>query len=404
MRVRVLGAGVVGLACTDELVRRGHEVEVVDPAPGGGASYAAAGMLAPTAEVWHGEEALLDLGLRSLALWPFAARRWGVALRPGGTLLVGRDDADLQLVERQAALLARLGRPVDVVGGRAARSLEPRLGAGVAGAALLPDEGSVAPREVVAALLDRHRARLLPAPSGAPVDRTVVATGIAATGLVRGVRGEVLRLRSDDPPERTVRGWVHGEPVYVVPRADGEVVVGATSEEHDAPPVVTAGGVRRLLEAACRLLPGLDRAELLEATARDRPATADNLPLVGPAGPRWSAGRADGGHDTGTGGRETPGARDTATVGDRGPDGDTVLAVGLFRHGVLLAPLVAALVADHLDHGHVEPALDPRRLDPRRLDRRRLDPPPAPPHRHPTAPAHPHPTAPAHLHPDGDRP
>lgn len=379
MRVRVLGAGVVGLACADELVRRGHEVEVVDPAPGGGASYAAAGMLAPTAEVWHGEEALLDLGLRSLALWPAAARRWGVALRTGGTLLVGRDDADLQQVERQAALLARLGRPVDVVGGRAARSLEPRLGTGIAGAALLPDEGSVAPRAVVAALLDRHRARLLPAPSAAPADRTVVATGIAATGLVRGVRGEILRLRSDDPPERTVRGWVHGEPVYVVPRADGEVVVGATSEEHDAPPVVTAGGVRRLLEAACRLLPGLDRAELLEATARDRPATADNLPLVGPAGPRWSAGRADRGHDAGTGGRESEGAGDTAA------DGDTVLAVGLFRHGVLLAPLVAALVADHLDHGHVEPALDPRRLEP-----------PAPPRSHPTHPPHPH--------PDGDRP
>ncbi|MEQ4524122.1 FAD-dependent oxidoreductase [Nocardioides kribbensis] len=385
MRVRVLGAGVVGLACADELVRRGHEVEVVDPAPGGGASYAAAGMLAPTAEVWHAVEALLDLGLRSLALWPAAARRWGVALRTGGTLLVGRDDADLQQVERQAALLARLGRSVDVVGGRAARSLEPRLGTGIAGAALLPDEGSVAPRAVVAALLDRHRARLLPAPSAAPADRTVVATGIAATGLVRGVRGEILRLRSDDPPERTVRGWVHGEPVYVVPRADGEVVVGATSEEHDAPPVVTAGGVRRLLDAACRLLPGLDRAELLEATARDRPATADNLPLVGPAGPRWSAGRTDGAHAAGTGGRESEGARDTATVGDRGPDGDTVLAVGLFRHGVLLAPLVAALVADHLDHGHVEPALDPRRLEP-----------PAPPRSHPAHPPHPH--------PDGDRP
>ncbi len=317
MRVRVLGAGVVGLACADELVRRGHEVEVVDPAPGGGASYAAAGMLAPTAEVWHGEEALLDLGLRSLALWPAAARRWGVALRTGGTLLVGRDDADLQQVERQAALLARLGRPVDVVGGRAARSLEPRLGTGIAGAALLPDEGSVAPRAVVAALLDRHRARLLPAPSAAPADRTVVATGIAATGLVRGVRGEILRLRSDDPPERTVRGWVHGEPVYVVPRADGEVVVGATSEEHDAPPVVTAGGVRRLLDAACRLLPGLDRAELLEATARDRPATADNLPLVGPAGPRWSAGRADRGHDRAPAGasRREPATRPPSATG-----------------------------------------------------------------------------------------
>jgi glycine oxidase len=112
-----------------------------------------------------------------------------------------------------------------------------------------------------------------------------------------------------------------------VPRAGGEVVVGATQEEHDAPPVVTAGGVARLLDAARRLLPGLDRAELREATARDRPGTPDNLPLVGPgAGP------------------------------------GEVLAAGHFRHGVLLAPLTARLVADHLESGYVEPSLDPRRF------------------------------------------
>jgi glycine oxidase len=144
--------------------------------------------------------------------------------------------------------------------------------------------------------------------------------------MVRGVRGEILRLRSDDPPPRTIRGWVHGVPIYVVPRASGEVVVGATSEEHDAPPVVTAGGVLRLLAAARELWSALDRAELGEATARDRPGTPDNLPLVGPTG-----------------------------------DG-VVLAAGHYRHGVLLAPLTARLVADHLETGAVDPALDPRRL------------------------------------------
>jgi glycine oxidase len=353
MRVRILGAGVVGLACADELLLRGHDVTVVDPAPASGASYAAAGMLSPSAEVWHGEEALLELGLRSLELWPAAAARWGVPLHRTGTLLVGQDHGDLQQVERQVALLAAHGRAVEVVGRRELRLLEPRLSTRVAGGALLPDDHSVDPRAVTSALLGRvfpktvgsggaQLVREAPEPpvfaaavfaAAAEYDVTVVATGARLpepfAHLVRGVRGEIVRARTDDLPARTVRGWVHGEPVYVVPRPGGEVVIGATSEEHDAPPVPTVGGVARLLLAARELVPGLERAELTEVTARDRPGTPDNLPLVGPSG-------VDG----------------------------VVLAAGLFRHGVLLAPLVAHLVADHLETGSVEPALDPRRFAP----------------------------------------
>ncbi len=196
----------------------------------------------------------------------------------------------------------------------------------MAGGALLPGEASVDPRAVCEALLERVPVR----PEAAGADVTVVATGTRLpepwAHLVSGVRGEILRLRSDDPPERTVRGWVAGEPVYLVPRGDGRVVVGATSEHHDGEPVVTAGGALRLLLAARRLWPALDRAELVEGTARDRPATVDGLPLVGPAGPTASS--------------SLP---------------------AYYRHGVLLAPLTAQLVADHLETGAVDPALDPRR-------------------------------------------
>lgn len=325
MRVEVLGAGIVGLTVAEELARRGHAVTVVDPRPARGASYAAAGMLSPAAEVWYGEEDLLRLGLASLDLWPDLAARLGVALRSEGTLLVGHDAGDLQQVERQAALLARHGRDVVALDRAAVRQAEPALGR-VAGGALLPGEASVDPRAVCAALLER--VPVGEAASGADV--TVVATGAHLpepwTGLVSGVRGEVLRLRSDDPPQRTVRGWVAGEPVYLVPRGDGRVVLGATSERHDAPPVLTAGGTLRLLDAGRRLWPALDRAELVEGTARDRPATADGLPLVGPSGVA-----------------------------------DVVLAAGHGRHGVLLAPLTARLVADHLETGRVDPVLDPRR-------------------------------------------
>jgi glycine oxidase len=316
VRVKVRGAGIIGLAVAEELARRGHAVTVVDPAPGGGASHAAAGMLSPSAELWHGEEELLRLGRGALALWPEYADRLGVRLETAGTLLVGHDAGDRQQVARQVALLRSHGAAV-----------EERAD----GSALLPDEASVDPRAVVAALLGR--VPVVPADPGTGHDVTVLATGAVLPppyrSLVRGIRGEVLRLRSDDPPLRTIRGWVHGDPVYVVPRATGEVVVGATSEEHDAPPVVTAGGVLRLLGAARLLWPALDRAELVEATARDRPGTSDNLPLVGPVGP----------------------------VG-----GGLVLAAGHYRHGVLLAPLTARLVAEHLDTGAVEAALDPRRL------------------------------------------
>ena len=328
MRVRVLGAGIIGLSCADELARRGHDVVVFDPDPARGASYAAAGMLSPSSEVWHGEEALLDLGLRSMALWQGYAAGLGVRLHTTGTLLVGTDRGDVQQVERQCALLLDRGVEVDLLDRRELRRREPLVGARVTGGAWLRDDHSVDPREVLAALLARTA---VVTESAAPCEVTIVATGARLpepfTHLVRGVRGEVIRARGESLPAHTVRGWVHGDPVYVVPRPSGEVVIGATSEEHDTGPVVTVAGVARLLQSARELVPALDRAELVEAIARDRPGTADNLPLVGPS-------EVDG----------------------------IVLAAGHFRHGVLLAPLTAQLVADHLETGYVEPAVDPRRL------------------------------------------
>lgn len=335
MRIRVLGAGIIGLACAAELVERGHDVVVVDPAPGSGASHAAAGMLAPAGEVWHGEHALHALGVASARLWPSYAAELGVPLHEAGTLLVGVDAGDRQEVERQALLLATHGEAVEVLDGRRVRGLEPALGR-VSAAAVLAHDRAVDPRAVVAALLSALERRVVARPPTARPDATVIATGARLPApydhLVRSVRGEILRLRSDVGLSRVVRGWVRGEPVYVVPRClgsggPGEVVVGATCEEHDGPPVVTAGGVRRLLAAATELVPGLDRAEVVEALARDRPGTPDNRPLVGPTG-----------------------------------DPGVFLAAGHFRHGVLLAPLTARLLADAVEGAAPHPVLDPRRF------------------------------------------
>jgi glycine oxidase len=331
MRVHVLGAGIVGLACADELVARGHDVAVVDPAPGSGASAVAAGMLSPGGEAWHGEPDLHRLGAASARLWPAYAARLGVPLHDHGTLVVGHDAADRLDVERQAEVLEALGVDAAVLTSAQVRRLEPGLGR-VSGGLVL-DDRAVDPRAVVAALLRRLGERVHARTQLEDADAVVVATGSRLpapwTTLVRGVRGEVVRLRTDDPPRHVVRGWVGGEPVYVVPRPGGEVVVGATVEEHDAEPVPTAGGVLRLLRAARVLLPSLDRAAVLGCEARDRPAAADHLPLVGPT-----------------------------------RDPRTFLAAGHFRHGVLLAPLTAQLLADAVEGAEPDPAVDPRRLTP----------------------------------------
>ena len=330
MRVRILGAGIIGLSVAEELIRRGHDVTVVDPAPGSGASYAAAGMLSPAGEAWYGEEDLTRLCLSSLALWPEFAGRLGVPVHTRGTLLVGADAGDVQQVERQLSVLDLAGVAYERLGRRDLLGHEPGLGR-VAGGAFLAEDHSVDPRAVVASLLAR-----VPTVVGLETDTvadvTVIATGANLpapySALIRPVRGDVVRVRTQERVERTVRAWVHGEQVYVVPRTDSdEVVVGATSEERDGPLRPTVEGVWRLLDSARRVMPALDRAGVVEVTSRDRPGTADNLPLVGPT--------------------DEPGV---------------VLAGGAYRNGVLLAPLVARLVADHIETGSVEPAVDPRRF------------------------------------------
>ncbi|MGZ4442667.1 MAG: glycine oxidase ThiO [Nocardioidaceae bacterium] len=338
MRAAVVGAGIVGLACAEELVRAGHDVTVFDPAPATGATYAAAGMLAPGGEAWHGEEPLLRLGLASLALWRGYAGRLGVDYRDAGTVLVGRDRDDLATVTRSADLLAGHGVEVAPLDRAALRDTEPVLTSRAAGGTLLRGDHSVDPRRVAAALQERLGSRLVtsaarpvvsagrcsgvttPDRATYPCDVVVVATGhrldeaVPQRRLVRPVRGEVVRVRTDDPPRHTVRALVHGEPVYLVPRADGTVVVGATSEEHAGAPAATVGGVARLLDAARALVPSLETAELVEVVARHRPGSPDNGPLLGPTG-------VDG----------------------------LLLAAGHHRGGVLLAPLTARTVRAHAE-------------------------------------------------------
>jgi glycine oxidase len=212
-------------------------------------------------------------------------------------------------------------------------ALSPRVRAGVHA----PGDRQVDPRLVVAALRralgGRVVARRVERLGDLDADTVVVAAGVgtaALTGLpVRPLKGQLLRLRGEPGLIRhVISGYADGRHVYLVPRADGEIVVGATQEER-ADHAVTAGGVLDLLRAAVDLVPGLADFELAEAIAGHRPATPDNAPLLG---------RLD----------------------DR-----TIVASGHHRNGILLAPVTADLIADLVRTGTADPLLkdfDPGRF------------------------------------------
>jgi glycine oxidase len=342
--VTVVGAGVIGLSCAWRAAAAGLAVTLVDPAPGAGASRVAGGMLAPVTEAWPGEESLLELGAESLRRWPgFAAELAAAAGRPAGlrtegTVVVATGTGDRAELDELARFLSGLGRQVQRLTGRELRRLEPALGPEVRGGLDVPGDLAVDNRALLSALLaavEGAGVRLLArrvdevVDDGTRVrgvrvdgellaaDRVLVCAGAhsaglhpALAGLVRPVKGEILRLAQRSgalpPPTRTVRAVVDGRPVYAVPRDGGGLVIGATQAETGFDTDVTVGGVRDLLRDAERVLPGIAEYALVETAAGLRPGSPDNRPLIGPLG----------------------------------PDG-LLVATGHHRNGMLLAPLTA---------------------------------------------------------------
>jgi glycine oxidase len=355
--VVVVGAGVIGLSCGWRLAEAGLSVAVLDrEGPGAGASGVAAGMLAPVTEASWGEEELLRLNLRSADMWPTFARE--LAERSGadagyerrGALVVAVDRDDAAELRRLHDFQRSLELDVDWLTRSELRALEPGLAPGIAGGIQAPQDHQADPRALVAALEEAARragARLL-APTEvirveigdgrvrgvATANGTVVASRVVlAAGAwsgrlegidpterppIRPVKGQILRLRGSEAP--LSRHALHTPRCYVVPRASGEVVVGATVEERGYDTTVTADGVFRLLEATREVLPDVGELELVECAARLRPGTPDNLPAVG------------GG----------------ATEG-------LVWATGHYRNGILLAPVTAGAVLAAVMRGEVEP-------------------------------------------------
>jgi len=361
----VIGGGVIGLSIAWRSATRGLSVAVVDPRPGKGASWAAAGMLAPAGEAHFGETALTALNLEAARAWPRFARELeessgrSVDYLAAGSLLVAVDASDRVATDDLLGFHVELGLAARRLSARECRKLEPLLSPGVRGGTEFADDHQVDNRRVVEALLAAGRSEgvsfledevtgveidggrvagvVLRSAGRRPAGAVVVAAGCRSGQLdgvpawvlppVRPVKGMTLRLQGPTHGpglRRTVRGLVHGRNCYLVPRRDGSVVVGATVEEKGYDLTVQVGAIGDLLDDARRLVPSLDEYALVDTTTGLRPGSPDNAPMVGATG-------VDG----------------------------LIVATGHYRNGILLAPITAREVVWLLTDGSDPAALVP---------------------------------------------
>jgi glycine oxidase len=340
---------VIGLAVAWRAAQRGMRVAVLERAePGAGASRVAAGMIAPISEASLREEPLLRLSQASARAYPEFVAELSEAsgLDPGylgcGTLAAARDRDEAEALDRELAVRMSLGLPVTRLLPSQARRLEPGLAPALRLALDVPDDHVVDPRALTVALAqalrraggelrtgcevaevvvshDRVDGARLAGGDEVVADQVVIAAGVWSSRLpgipeearvpVRPVKGQTLQMHDPAGPGLLTR-VLRMSPGYVVPRGDGRYVLGATMEERGLDTTITAGAIFELLRDTIELLPGIDEWVIDELIAGLRPATPDNAPVLGPgglAGLQW--------------------------------------ATGHYRHGVLLTPVTADILA-----------------------------------------------------------
>ncbi len=359
----ILGGGMVGLSIAFHLGKQGASVTVWDAGEPGQASPAAAGMLAPLAEAAE-PGPFLHLALDSLRRYPAflsALREAGgqdLNIYGPGMLRVARTEGEEAALCRALSWQPPLGLPLHRLTGAEARRLEPGLAGDVQAAVLSPMEKHVEPRRLLAGLDAACRARGVQILSGCPATdvetsaerahaalsgtgRHTFGTLVLAAGAwsrtlgqrlgfdvpVTPLRGQILALGPQSPAPFAHTLYTHG--AYLVPRADGRVVAGATEEWAGFAVATDDAAIHGLRAEASALVPALADWPLGSAWAGLRPVSADGLPLLG-----------------------------------RVPGWDNVhVATGHGRNGILLTPITGALMADHLLHDAPLPtAFDPARF------------------------------------------
>ncbi len=353
MRTAIVGAGVIGLACAFELARRGVDVTLLErDQPGTGASTVAAGMLAPSSELEKTPQVLVDLQLDSLRRYPDfvaaveAASGQSCGYRDDGTLWVSRHRDDELELDHLCAIQQDRGMPARRLSGRAVRQIEPYVSPRAVGGLLVERDTQVDPRRLVPALraacdasgveirtqtavraIEPCRGTLSltietdAGTSQLATDQALLASGVwledsIVTPLptlgMRPIKGQIVHLRGQPLTDRVLRN----SDIYLVPRADGELLLGATEEEQGFDLSASAGGTLDLLRYAFEVLPGIYDLDLTEIDVGLRPAFSDHMPLIGPT-----------------------------TV-----DG-VFIAAGHYRGGILLAPATAHWIAESMING-----------------------------------------------------
>lgn len=359
----VVGGGVAGLSIALELSRLGDDVTVFDSKAAKGASWVAAGMLAPASEAIFGDDVMTEFMFEAANYWPTyvaeleKAAHQLVGYVPCGTLVVAHDDGDLAELRRIHEYQSKLGIATEFLTRIEARKLEPLLTPRIAGALHSPQDHQVDNRAFLSALrgaclrrevafvedtilaidasqaleletaqLGRIRASRIFLATGYELPRLNMIGHLLPSDLIRPVKGVTLRLRSPYPetlPNKVIRGFVGGKHCYIVGRPSGEIVVGATLEEGITSLEVDSGAILELLRDSVELIPSLKMAHFTEAIAGLRPTSIDGAPLLGRLG-----------------------------------DTDVFFHSAHFRHGILLSPLTARLVAEAALHDSPSPWLD----------------------------------------------
>ena len=363
--VVIVGGGVIGLTIARALAQRGvRDVCLIERAGlGGEASFAAGGILAPQAEA-NSRDQFFELACRSRDLYPDFASALreetgvDVELDSTGTLYVAFTGEDLREIESRFEWQSKAGLAVEKLTPDDARELEPCIGESLKGALRFPRDVQVENRRLVNALVnsvakegvgiftdtsveslsvERGRLRGLETSRGFVSCRVaIIAAGTWSSGIeeshtprIEPIRGQMICF--DSKPQLT-RHVIYSPRGYLVPRQDGRLLAGSTSEHAGFTKQVTAGGLNQIIANAQEISPKILSLPVLDTWAGLRPRAPDGLPVLGPCG-------------------EIEGL---------------FYATGHYRNGILLAPVTGELIAEAVVTGHVSPllaAFSPNRFD-----------------------------------------
>ncbi len=346
--VVIIGGGVIGLTIARALALRGvRDVCLVERAGlGAEASSAAAGMLLPQVEA-NAADDFFTLACRSRDLYPsFAAalrEETGidVELDTTGTLYLALTEHDQEEIEKRYTWQTRAGLSVELLGAREARELEPCISEATFGALRFPKDIQVENRRLLSALANSVNKLGVTIVTETSVDSLIIennrltgvqtsrgsincSIAVVAAGTwssfikspvpipsIEPVRGQMVCLEAKPQLTRHVINSPRG---YIVPRQDGRLLAGSTSERAGFAKYVTAGGISTILRNAQEIAPAISSLRIVDTWTGLRPYAADGLPVLGPCD------EIDG----------------------------LFYATGHYRNGILLAPLTGELISEQI--------------------------------------------------------